>query len=222
MQNDVSQVGRKLVVGLRQVARDMGHQVEARMEDTSVEAEGFLSEAVDQYADRINGIASELAASIGYAEASPDMLAARKLAANVVHGWAKTNKFARLQLRISDPGSAMPATAAAEAILCGDQDDCDIVQDTLLAIERGRELAAAEQLAAMMAPAAKPTPPDRLTITIDGPQGSGKTRLASVLQRAFPFRERRMYERTTVELDPVIIEMRDGRPFNVRNDAFEG
>jgi hypothetical protein len=50
----------KIAVGLRQVTANMIGQSEARMEDTSVEAKGFLSEAMDQYADRINGYALEL------------------------------------------------------------------------------------------------------------------------------------------------------------------
>lgn len=54
----------KIAVGLRQVSTNMLAQSEARMEDTSVEAKGFLSEAMDQYADRINGYAAEIEAHL--------------------------------------------------------------------------------------------------------------------------------------------------------------
>lgn len=54
----------KIAIGLRQVSANMIGQAEARMEDTSVEAKGFLSEAMDQYADRINGYAAELEAHL--------------------------------------------------------------------------------------------------------------------------------------------------------------
>lgn len=54
----------KIAVGLRQVSSNMIGQAEARMEDTSVEAKGFLSEAMDQYADRINGYAAEIEAHL--------------------------------------------------------------------------------------------------------------------------------------------------------------
>lgn len=54
----------KIATGLRQVSTNMLAQSEARMEDTSVEAKGFLSEAMDQYADRINGYAAELEAHL--------------------------------------------------------------------------------------------------------------------------------------------------------------
>ena len=55
---------RKIVIGLGQLRDDMIAQAEARMEDTSVEAKGFLSEAMDQYADRAAGYAAELAALV--------------------------------------------------------------------------------------------------------------------------------------------------------------
>lgn len=55
---------RKIVIGLGQLRDDMIGQAEARMEDTSVEAKGFLSEAMDQYADRVAGYAAELAALV--------------------------------------------------------------------------------------------------------------------------------------------------------------
>lgn len=55
---------RKIVIGLGQLRDDMVAQAEARMEDTSVEAKGFLSEAMDQYADRAAGYAAELAALV--------------------------------------------------------------------------------------------------------------------------------------------------------------
>src|SRR3546814_14824984 len=54
----------KIATGLRQVSANMIGQAEARMEDTSVEAKVFLSEAMDQYADRINGYAAELEAHL--------------------------------------------------------------------------------------------------------------------------------------------------------------
>lgn len=55
---------RKIVIGLGQLRDDMIGQAEARMEDDSVEAKGFLSEAMDQYADRAAGYAAELAALV--------------------------------------------------------------------------------------------------------------------------------------------------------------
>lgn len=55
---------RKIVIGLGQLRDDMIGQAEARMEDTSVEAKGFLSEAMDQYADRAAGYAAKLAALV--------------------------------------------------------------------------------------------------------------------------------------------------------------
>lgn len=62
---EVMNVVRKIVIGLGQLRDDMIGQAEARMEDTSVEAKGFLSEAMDQYADRLGGYADELAALVG-------------------------------------------------------------------------------------------------------------------------------------------------------------
>jgi hypothetical protein len=55
---------RKIVIGLGQLRDDMIGQAEGRMEDDSVEAKGFLAEAMDQYADRAAGYAAELAALV--------------------------------------------------------------------------------------------------------------------------------------------------------------
>lgn len=214
---------RKLVTGLRQVSRDMLGQSEARMEDTSVEAKGFLSEAMDQYADRVGGYASELAQAIGYVEASPDLLAARELAANVVGRLVTRDiQMGRVSsIRLGGGEQTMYASEAVRAILGGEQDESDIVQDMLVAIERGRALAAngyrAERIAAMLRPAPRQAPPERLTITVDGPQGSGKTRVAEFLAG---IGEMGRSPYCIVSYYPAIVEMRDGRRFDVRNEVF--
>ncbi len=52
----------QIIARLREIAGNMRLQSEARMEDTSVEAKGFLSEAMDQYADQIMAVAGDLKA----------------------------------------------------------------------------------------------------------------------------------------------------------------
>lgn len=215
---------RKLVTGLRQVARDMVGQSEARMEDTSVEAKGFLSEAMDQYADRVGGYATELAQAIGYVEASPDLLAARELAANVVGRLVTRDiQMGRVSsIRLGGDDQTLYASEAVRAILGGEQDESDIVQDMLVAIERGRSLGAeavrAQRIAAMMQQSRRA--PDKLTLTIQGPQGSGKTLLANWLIDQGDIFVRPTYQGSR-RLTPQIIEIgTDGRRFDVRNEVF--
>ena len=50
----------QIIARLREIAGNMRRQSEARMEDTSVEAKGFLSEAMDQYADQIDTVAASI------------------------------------------------------------------------------------------------------------------------------------------------------------------
>lgn len=52
----------QIIRRLHEIARNMRGQSEARMEDTSVEAKGFLCEAMDQYADQVELEAANLKA----------------------------------------------------------------------------------------------------------------------------------------------------------------
>ncbi len=210
---------RKLVTGLRQVTDNMVKQAEGRMEDDSVESKGFLAEAMDQYADRINGYATELAQSIGYVEPSPEMMVARRMTIDVL-----TRMGAGRVVMRREPRTILETTAAMIAVTNGDFDDCDLMQDILQAIYAGRALAEGDhrkqRIADMMsAPTAtlERIVPDRLTITIDGPRGSGKTTLAEYLVGVGEM-ARRPFGR--ISYLPAVIEMREGRRFDVRNEVF--
>ncbi|WP_430636134.1 hypothetical protein [Sphingomonas hankookensis] len=220
---DIPSALRKMVVGLRQLVSDMVGQSEARMEDTSVEAKGFLSEAMDQYADRVAGYATELAQSIGYVEASPDLLAARELASNIVGRLVtrdiQLGRASSIRLDRGATARSMTATEAVQAILEGHEDDTVIVKDMLVAIERGRTLAAndfrAERIAEMLRPPAREgyRAPARLTVTLEGPQASGKTRVAQwIIAKVGGY---------IGGVDPQVIEVGgDGRRFDVRNEEY--
>lgn len=207
------EVMKRAVDGIRRVSENMRRRVELGLEDTGVEAKGFLGEAVDQYADQLDGFATELAQAIGYSPASAELLAAREMAASVLTRMIiRSSTPLTIQLRLGQGVPAVPAASAVDEIVTGRHDDSDIVQDLLLAIERGRELAATGRRAAAA--------PDRLTITVDGPACSNKTMLGEALRREFPFDYRPLHAAGIHHLDPAIVEIRDGRPFDVRNEEF--
>lgn len=202
---------RKLVIGLRQVATDLVGRGERDVPVLS-EEHGYDLEAMPQYADRINGYATELAQAIGYIEPSAELVAAREMAAKV---------FERHLLRPVRVAPGMTYTngrGVALAIREGALDRIDVVQDLLQAVYAGRALAEADarkqRIADMLRPPVRESyrVPDRLTVTIEGPQASGKTRVARwIISKVAGY----------VGLNPLVIEIgSDGRRFDVRNEVF--
>lgn len=206
----------KIVTGLRQISQELS-------------GGNPRIYGMEAHADRISGFAAELADAIGFKEPSADLIAARELAAQNALAMGRTFPLIAAFTFIDEAGSALfqddPVGAAAR-FRAGRADSCCTVVFALRAIEEGRRLAAVEadqQRARDMASAprdAASITPDHLTITIDGPAGSGKTILAELLQQHFPHEYRPAYHVHAARLDPRIIEMREGRRFDVRADAF--
>lgn len=223
---DVGEVVRKVLTGLRQVAGDMVGRGN-RGVSVSSEEHGFDLEALPQYADRITGYARELADSIGYKQPSDDLLAARELVAEQVLATAKWAPGA-IFMMVDEGGAELfrdDTGGTVARLRAGRADNCTLVVNALRAINKGRELAEADaqrqRIQDMLsAPREVRSVPDQLTITIDGPQGSGKTLLGEAMVREFPSDYRPLHKRGAVRLDPRIVEMREGRPFDVRNEVF--
>jgi hypothetical protein len=181
----------------------------------------MLSDLIDEAVKSLGAVATVLkdgprhddaVALAGMAErikamgVTPDLLAAREMAAD---GLSSSLPYGMEGFVFDLMGAELMRggpKAIAAAFRSGRLDRSKEVQTILSAINHGR---------------AQRETPDRLTVTIDGPQGSGKTQLADHLNRlGWPIRIRPAYEASGIKVDPRIIEIRDGRSFDVRADEF--
>lgn len=195
MQEGLEQVARKIVVGLRQVAGDVGEQI----------------------ADRINGHAVELAQAIGD---SADLLAAREFVATAVrqHGHLGGAYTIDMPDDIDDV-IGTPAYLLRQ-LESGALDQSVPVQAAFKLIQKGRELAEADRLADMTRPPTRQAylAPEHLTITVAGQNRTAVAGAADLLRNLFPTW---WPPRAGTPLDPRIIRIdEDGRRFDVRNEVF--